>query len=202
MIRAGLLHASIDVLLLPSQDASTIRNGHPPGRLPERYSGGLGLDGGEEIDAFVRNGGTLVALDDAADYAIQLLDLPVQRSPERPFTDGGSDHFYAPGTIFQAALTPGDPLTSGMDAEVAVYVRGRSVLTVEGDTDILGRFAEDPWRSGYALNPSDLAGSAALTRTAVGRGRVILFGFRPQHRAQTLGTFKLLFNALLLPSPE
>jgi hypothetical protein len=31
---------------------------------------------------------------------------------------------------------------------------------------------------------------------SIGKGQVVMFGFGVQHRAQTEGTFKMLFNAI------
>ena len=70
--------------------------------------------------------------------------------------------------------------TSSQDVEViATYV----------DRDIL--------QSGWLLGEQVIARKAAAVTVKQGAGKVVLLGFRPQHRDQTHGTFKLVFNALL-----
>ncbi|MGH7673624.1 MAG: hypothetical protein ACREMC_12060, partial [Gemmatimonadales bacterium] len=64
---------------------------------------------------------------------------------------------------------------------------------------VIGRWPVDPARvllSGWVLHPERIAGKAALIEVRLGAGRVVLFGFRPQYRGQSLATYPLLFNSL------
>ena len=55
--------------------------------------------------------------------------------------------------------------------------------------------------SGWLKGEELMAGRAAVVSIDMSPGKVVLFGLRPQHRAQTHATFPLLFNALYLSAP-
>ena len=95
-----------------------------------------------------------------------------------------------------------DALAAGMADTAAVYFTNSTTLDVSrvAGAAVVARYPSQPdalLMSGYLSGAASIAGKTALAVAPLGRGDVVLFGFRPQHRAQSVGTFKLLFNALL-----
>jgi len=195
-----------DVIVLPDQSARSILNGHAPGTMPPAFTGGIGAEGAAALGRFIERGGTLVALDAATDFAIEQFRLPVQNA----VAGLDSQSLYVPGSLLALAVDATDPLAFGMpDSCVAVFDRSRAFEVVEtareGDraapsppVHIVATYrADDPLVSGWALGAQQhLAGRAAAVRVGLGKGEVVLIGFRPQFRAQPHATFKFLFNAL------
>jgi len=162
----------------------------------------MGATGAAALSAFVRDGGTLVCLDGASDLAIDQLQLPVTNVLRGDASGPQSSRFYAPGSVFAVTLEgPRGPVTVGVPDSLNVYFQNGGAFDVRSPARALARYTPDPLRSGYVQHAERIEGKAALVEVPVGRGRVILFGFRSQFRGQTQGTFKLLFNAVLLGGP-
>jgi hypothetical protein len=192
--RAGRLRDRFDAIVLPAQPAATILNGHPPGGMPPEFTGGLGGEGVTALRAFVEAGGTLVALDSATTFAIEQLSLPVKDAL------AGADPrvFFCPGSILKVRTDPASPLAAGLPETMPVWFEGSPAFEVQGGT-VLARYEDtDPLLSGWLLGGERLKGKAALVEVPLGKGRVVLFGFRPQYRAQSRVTYAALLNALYL----
>jgi hypothetical protein len=206
-VRAGRLRDRFDVLVLPDETAERITQGIDSTRIPAQYADGLGEAGAAAVSEFVRGGGTLVCLDASSSFAIQRLNLPVINVLAGDASGPQVSRFYAPGTIFgvllggSGAARDTSVVLSGVPDSLKVYFENSAAFEVRSPARALATYPTEHLRSGYVQHGELLVGKAALAEVPVERGRVILFGFRPQFRGQPHGTFKLLFNAVLLAAP-
>jgi hypothetical protein len=250
--RAGNLRTKYDIIVIPDQPRAAILNGHRAGTMPPKYTGGLGEQGVKALHEFVEQGGTLVCLNRASDFAIEQFKLPLRDVVDGlPRTD-----FYVPGSILRIELDTNDPIAKGMPKESIAWVenspvfevlaqssrrsldevkgeglperqslsahRGGEAATQRGSSPTPGSPAgqpggggtgregvstavrviawypknRDPLLSGWLLGGDRIKGKAALVEVTMGKGRIILFGFRPQYRGQSLATYPLFFNAI------
>lgn len=196
-VRAGKLRLRYDVIVLPSMRLKEIVEGRAKDTAPTEFVGGITEEGVENLRRFVEEGGTLVCWDDSTDFAIKRFDLPVRNALEglKP------TEFYCPGSILRVEVETSHPLARGLSPLTDVYFVNSAAFEVKDETRarVVARYAaskDEVLRSGWLLGADRLAGRAALVEVALGRGRVVLFGFRPQHRGQTWGTFPLVFNAI------
>ena len=196
-----------DVIVLPDQSVSGILNGHAPGTMPERYTGGMGLEGALALERYVQSGGWVIAFDEAVDFAIDQFGLPV-RNVARGLE---AQDFFIPGSLIRVDVDNTDPLAHGMPGEaVALFARSQVLQVVppasQGraratrDVDVYARYArEDFLVSGWDLGGERyLAGRPAAVRVPLGRGQVVLLAFSPHFRGQPRNAYKLLFNPLLM----
>jgi len=213
------LAKSFDVVILPDADKNVLTKGKyktsGPYRVndfPPEYRKGFGDDGAQQLNAFTEGGGIIVAWGRSTglffesltfgegDEAIEI-ELPVRDDAE----DLDDQGLYAPGSLLAVHLNTDHPVTWGMPEDFGVFTRGRPVLgtgvpMLIADRSVLGVFPDDDiLLSGYAEKIDLLANRPAMVWARAGRGQFVFFGFQPQFRASTPGTFKLLFNSLLLP---
>ncbi len=198
-VRAGNLYSNFDTIVIPDQSPRALLDGYRKGAMPDEVTGGLGAEGVNALREFVEAGGTLVFFNRASNFAIEQFQLPL-----RDVTAGlKRTEFYGPGSILRTELDTTHPLAAKMPKEsIAWFENSPAFEFTDKNASTRVRIIawyphdKDPLLSGWLLGGDLLKGKAALVEVGLGKGRVILFGFRPQYRAQSLATYPLLFNAL------
>jgi hypothetical protein len=207
-VREGGLRSRFDAIILPDQSPRELMEGYTGASIRPEYRGGIGDAGLENLARFVAAGGTLVTLGQASDLAIDRLPIPV-RNLKRGLR---RDQHSAPGTILRIQVDGTNPLAYGMAAEsFGFYNNSPFFALLEGFNSlrptVVARYPnQEILASGWLRGEDFMAGRAAVVAVDMRPGRIVLFGLRPQHRAQTHATFPLLFNALYLaaerPAPS
>ena len=198
-VRAGGLDRRFDAIILPDQSARGLEHGSEETGYPDSLRGGLGAAGAAALRSFAEQGGTVVAFNEASEYAIGALSLPVRNvlAAAKP------TEFYAPGSLLRVAVAAEHPLARslvGTRGEAAVWFEDGpafEILDARAATAVASYAPSgSPLLSGWLLGGERLAGRAALVDVTVGAGHVVLFGFRPQYRGQSIATVPLLWDAL------
>ncbi len=193
-VREGRLAEKFDVIVLPYQRARDIMNGHAEGSYPPAFSGGITQIGVANLKGFVEAGGTLICFDASCELPVKEFKLPVRNVLEnlKP------SEFFCPGSILALEVDTLQELAKRMHPIVDAYFINSSAFEISGpDVQVIARYADqDVLRSGWVLGEDKLHRQVALAEVSLGKGRVILFGFRPQHRGQSWGTLGFIWNSL------
>jgi hypothetical protein len=203
-VKAGKLRDRLDVILFADQQPSGIVSGNESPTTRPEYRGGIGEDGVAALRAFVAAGGTLVMMGNACDLAIERFPIPV-RNLKRGLT---RDQHFAPGTIVRVDVDAAHPLGAGVAAGTYGFYNNSPFFSLsEGfaaqQVSVVARYPNASLvASGWLRGEEHMAGRAAVVAVDLKPGRIILFGLRPQHRAQTQATFPLLFNSLYLAASQ
>ncbi|HYZ83426.1 MAG TPA: M14 metallopeptidase family protein [Bryobacteraceae bacterium] len=224
----GGLRARFDTIILASQAQQSILHGIRAGeRAPftragmsddqiqqrPEYTGGIGLAGLAELERFVRDGGQLITFDQAGELPVRLFPLPLRAAVTGDTggrEDGAPSGYYCPGSLLRATVDTSNPIALGMPADAIVFSSGGQAWDItllepfnkdQRATRSVARYAtKDILASGYLAGERTVAGKSLLIEAQHGSGKVLLFGFRPQFRGQTYGTFRLVLNAIYLHS--
>ncbi len=191
--RAGNLN--YDAIILPADSENSIVKGLSTERYPAEFAGGIGEEGVENLKKFVENGGKLICFDDSCELVIKRFNLPLKNV----LNGLKRSEFYNPGSVVKLEVDRASPLAKNLNAETAAYFINSSAFEIADENKVksVARYAaNNSLLSGWTLGEKYINGKTALAETSYGKGRIVLFAFRPQHRGQTFATFPFIFNAL------
>ena len=203
-LTAGNLRARFDAVVLPSD-----RTREPADPEASDAGSGLSNQGLMNLARFVEDGGTLICFDGSCGPLIKNWRLPLKNSLEGL----RSNDFYCPGSILGLDVDTSSAIARTMSKDVNAFFINSSafeIAFISGpapfssrsgplEPHVIARYAKaDVLRSGWLRGENRIKDKIALAEISVGKGRIVLFAFRPQHRGQTWGTFPFIWNAINL----
>lgn len=203
-IAGDALRNKFDAIVLPSES----RRSAPDGDADDE---GRGISGRAYLSLarFVEDGGTLICFDGSCGPLIKQWNLPLRNVLEGV----RSSDFYCPGSIVRLAVDTANPFARTMDKDTDAYFINSSAFEIDSKSGpipftaaagslaprVIARYARDSvLRSGWLRGEDRIKDKIALAEVQMGKGRIVLFAFRPQHRGQTWGTFPFIWNAINL----
>ena len=205
-IKKGELGKKFDLIIIPSLSARRIVKGTMDakrywGRLPEKYSGGIGKEGVKNLRDFVSKGGRVILMGRAVEMAWENFKLPVM--------DGlkNARDFYCPQALLRMKVNNSLPLGLGYgDETVGIFYGSIAMRTFIPpdpyvDRRIVAYFpAEgDIFVSGYLKGEKYLKRLAAIVDIKYKKGKFHLFGINVIYRNQAHESFRFMLNAILYP---
>jgi len=165
-----------------------------------------------QLKKFLEEGGKVVTIGSSGNLAYHL-GLPVRNALlemtsagiERPLP---AEKYYIPGSILRVTLDSTQSATWGMSAQTDVYFDSSPVFRLAPDAVAKGQIKPLAWftspkplRSGWAWGQAYLQDGVAAFEASIGAGKLTVLGPEITFRAQSQGTFKLLFNQLYSTTP-
>jgi len=211
-ILSGTLNDLIDVLIIPSDqyefivDVTKAKEGRAKmllqwfgNTIPGQYKSGIGEEGVKEIVEFVKKGGRLITLDKSCDFAIKAFNFNITNKAK-----GLNDREYSThGSTLKVDIDPTHKVAYGMPKSMCVYNYDSPILKIEErfraeKYQVFMRYQkEDILQSGRLVGEDLITDQPAGIYVKLEKGDVVMFATPVQFRAQTHGTFKLLFNCLI-----
>ena len=222
---AGNLASRYDVIILPSgavpaREGQTGRGGGGGEMdslsIPAEFRDRLGrvtiARTVPQLRQFLDAGGTVIAVGSSANLGLHL-GLPlanalVERTAAGTERDLGADKFYVPGSVLRVQVDTTRPVSFGMPRDVDVFYDNSPAFRLGADAAAKGVrplawFASaSPLRSGWAWGQQHLDGAVEAVEAPVGKGTLYLFAPEITFRGQPHGTFKWLFNGIMIPRQQ
>jgi hypothetical protein len=196
-IRQGGLEKKFDVIIFPDLSEQAIVQGLSENMAPEEYVGGIGEVGTQNIRDFIGQGGALITLNSAAEFALKNLHLGVSNKA----SGLNRQDFYIPGSLLKVIHDTTHPIAYGYGRDAAIFFRGSPVFEV-GEGRSVVSYPAHSLLSGWVTGEEHLINQSALVDVPFEKGRVILIGFPAQYRGQSHGSFGYLFNSIFYGAAE